>query len=216
MRTKLSPRKLIVGAAAVALLFSLAACNDDDKKSADKGEVVAQVDTLTGVDTEVALDQGFVDALTSLKLAPGVVGNATLKNGTLSFPITGGHVTYYKPGSIDPYVQGIIEHDGSGISLTAGGTEVDLTDFAIDPGTSKLYGNVSVNGKSAATHAFIFQLDGRTLKPLATGPNDTAILEGTLVKISPDAADLLNSTFNTDAVKAGLLVGVAKITINTK
>ena len=35
------------------------------------------------------------------------------------------------------------------------------------------------------------------------------------MKISPVAARLLNDTFKTDAVKPGLLVGIAKITINT-
>ena len=64
--------------------------------------------------------------------------------------------------------------------------------------------------------AFLFQLDGRTLKPLQTGPGGTAILEGTKVVISPDAADLLNKTFGTDAVTSDLLVGIATITINTK
>ena len=34
--------------------------------------------------------------------------------------------------------------------------------------------------------------------------------------ISADAAALLNKTFKTTAVKQGLLVGIAKITINTK
>ncbi len=161
------------------------------------------------------LDQGFVDALASLKLTPGVVGDAKLANGSISFPITGGDVTYYEPGSIDPYVQGIIEHDGSGLSLTAGDTTAELTNFEIDPGTSKLYGDVAVNGESAADHAFIFQLDGSTLKPLQT-EGDTAILEGTKVEMSDDAAALLNDTFNSDAVEGGLLVGIAKITINTK
>jgi len=136
-------------------------------------------------------------------------------DGSFSFPITGGDVTYYKPGSIDPYVQGLVEHDGSGVSLTAGDTVAELTNFEIDPGTSKLYGDVSVNGESAAKHAFIFSLDGRTLKPLQT-KGDDAILEGTKVMISDGAAGLLNDTFKTDAVKGGLLVGTATITIATK
>ena len=42
------------------------------------------------------------------------------------------------------------------------------------------------------------------------------MLEGTKVEISPVAAPLLNKTFKTDAVKPGLLVGIAKITVNTK
>jgi hypothetical protein len=36
------------------------------------------------------------------------------------------------------------------------------------------------------------------------------------VLISDTAAGLLNKTFNTDAVKADMLVGIAKITVNTK
>jgi hypothetical protein len=36
------------------------------------------------------------------------------------------------------------------------------------------------------------------------------------VHISADAAGLLNTTFNTDAVADQLLVGIATITVNTK
>ncbi len=211
--------KVVVGATAVAALsLSLASCSSDDTSANAKSKPapVAKIDALSGDNTQVTLDQGFVDALTSLKLTPGVVGDATLEGGAVSFPITGGNVTYYKPGSINPYVQGLIEHEGSGLSLTAGKTVVELTNFEVDPGSSKLFGDVIVNGKEAAPHAQLFNLDGRTLKPLQTGPNDTAILEGTKVTISEAAAGLLNDTFKTDAVKKGLLVGVAKITVNTK
>ncbi len=203
--------------AAAALALSLAACSSENTNNggSDNPKPVAAVQNLSGVDTAVTLDAGFVDALTSLKLTPGVVGDATLANGAVSFPITGGDVTYYKPGSVSPYVQGLIEHQGSGLSLTAGSTEVDLTNFEVDPAKSLVYGDVSVNGTSAAKHATIFNLDGRTLKPLQT-QGSTAILEGTKVMISGDAAGLLNQTFKTDAVKQGLLVGIAKITISTK
>ena len=71
-----------------------------------------------------------------------------------------------------------------------------------------------MNGKTAVNNAYLFSLDGRTLKPLSTG-NGTATLQGTKVEISPVAAPLLNQTFKTDAVKPGLLVGIAKITVNT-
>ena len=218
MKSKSS--KVIAGVAAAALLgLPLAACGTDDPAAAneDTPEPVAQVDDLSGKSTAVLLDSGFVDALTSLKLTPGVVGDAALtEGGSLVFPITGGNVTYYEPGSIDPYVQGEIDHEGSGFSLTAGKTTVELTNFSIDPGTSQLFGDVAVNGETAADDAFLFQLDGRTLKPLQTGPGGTAILEGTKVFVSPDAADLLNKTFGTDAVTSDLLVGIATITINTK
>ncbi len=209
--------KRVLGVTAAAVIaLPLAACSsNDDNGGSDNPKPVATVKNLSGADTAVLLDKGFVDALTSLKLAPGVVGDATLANGAVSFPITGGDVTYYKPGSVSPYVQGLVEHQGSGLSLTAGSTSVELTNFEVDPAKSYVYGDVSVNGKSAAKHATIFNLDGRTLKPLET-QGTTAILEGTKVMISGDAAGLLNQTFKTDAVKQGLLVGTAKITINTK
>ena len=56
---------------------------------------------------------------------------------------------------------------------------------------------------------------GSNLKTLQAA-GDTAVLEGTRVLISDTAAGLLNKTFNTDAVKADMLVGIAKITVNTK
>ncbi|MGI8665795.1 MAG: hypothetical protein ACR2N4_07175 [Jatrophihabitans sp.] len=204
--------RAIVGIAAIGVVaVSASACSS----SKDSSKPVADIPSLTGQTTAVALDKGFTDALTSLKLTPGVTGTAKLTDGSLIFPITGGNVKYYTPGKVNPFVQGDIKHDGSGISLTAGSIKVELTNFDIDPGASKLYGDVSVNGTTAATHAYLFYLDGSTLKALQTSGN-TAILEGTKFEISPDAAPLLNKTFSTDAVKAGLLVGIAKITVNTK
>ncbi|WP_405136416.1 hypothetical protein [Nocardia sp. NBC_01388] len=218
-------RKTTVIAAIAALaIVPVAACSSDNSGTSSSAssattaapQPVAQIDALTGKSTAVALDKGFTDALTTLGLTPGVLGTATLENGSVSFPITGGHVRYYTPGTVNPYVQGDINHANSGLSLAAGPTTVQLTNFDIDPGTSVLYGDVSVNGASAATHALLFNLDGSTLKPLQNGADNTAILQGTRVLVSKDAAALLDKTFNTDAVKAGLLVGIATITLNTK
>ncbi|SNT02167.1 hypothetical protein [Rhodococcoides kyotonense] len=225
----LTIRKVMAATAIGAMtLVPLAACSSDDSSSstsstsaaAETTEAtpapVAEVDDLSGgVSTAVALDPGFLGALTTLGLTPGTIGTATLADGSIAFPITGGDVKYWEPGTVDPYVQGEIMHDGSGLSLTAGDTVVELTDFDIDPGTSLLAGTVTVNGSVAAEDAVIFDLDGRTLNPLATGPDNTAILQGTQVKISETAAGLLNDTFKTDAVAPGLLVGVATITIAT-
>ncbi|WP_311380629.1 hypothetical protein [Arthrobacter sp. ISL-69] len=74
---------------------------------------------------------------------------------------------------------------------------------------------MAVNGETAAKQAYILNLDGSTLNPLAKS-GDAAVLEGTRVLISDTAAGLLNKTFKTDAVKTGMLVGIAKITVNTK
>ncbi|WP_134739487.1 hypothetical protein [Nocardioides sp. 503] len=225
MRT--THKRFIGGVAAAALLaFPLAACGSDDDSTSSSSssessapakapEPVASIDALTGESTAIALDQGFVDALTTLKLTPGVTGDAKLTDGSLIFPITGGNVSVFEPGSVPNYVVGQIQHENSGLSLTAGDTKVELTNFNVDPGVSRVYGDVSVNGKTVVTSAFLFNLDGSTLEPLKTeGTN--AILTGTQVQISDVAAPLLNDTFKTDAVKPGLLVGIATITVATK
>lgn len=171
--------------------------------------------TVNGETTDIALDAGFVSALTSLKLTPGTIGDATLSDeGVLTFPITGGNVTYFDPTSgVRPYVQGQLDHDGSGLSLTAGDTTVELRDFVIDPGNdSHVSGDVYVNGEEAAPDANLFRLDGSTLNPV-TQDGDAYVLEGTTVYISEDAAALLNSTFKTTAVTGDLKVGVATLTV---
>jgi hypothetical protein len=205
---------LVVGIAGV----STAANAAPEAKSASSSipAPVAAVPALKGGDTGVLLDSGFTGALTSLGLTPGVSGTATLTDGAVHFPITGGSVVYWSPkGTYRPYVQGIIEHDGSGLTLTAGSTVVGLANFTVNPGNSLLYGDVSVNGTVAVVQAPLFNLHGGTLKPLKLD-GDNAILTGTTVHVSSAAADLLNKTFNTDAVKGGLLVGVATITAQIK
>ncbi|GEP38968.1 hypothetical protein NPS01_26310 [Nocardioides psychrotolerans] len=214
MRIKPS-RKSIAGIAGLLLLAApLAACgNDDDAGSGKAPTPVAAIDDLSGGETTaIKLDKGFTDALASLKLTPGVLGSAKLTDGSLIFPITGGNVTIFTPGEVSPYVIGQIAHESSGLSLEAGGTTVELRNLNVDPGVSRVYGDVVVNGEVAVTSAYLFRLNGSTLKDLQT-EGDTAILEGTKVFISDVAAGLLNDTFKTDAVTDQLLVGVAKITV---
>ena len=215
------------------LAFPLAACGSDSEAAASGSsaesttaaqsgdaeqsapEPVASIEALAGEQTEIALDQGFTDALEQLGLTPGVVAGAELNDGTLSFPITGGNVTVFEPGEVSPYVIGQIQHQDSGLSLSAGGTTVELTNFNVDPGVSRVYGDVVVDGEVAASSAFLFQLDGSTLQPLEVNDDGTAVLQGTKVEISEDAAPLLNDTFGTDGVEPGLEVGTATITVDT-
>jgi hypothetical protein len=208
-------------AGAAMLTFGVAACGSSDSSTTSTSAAVkpaAQIKHLqgSGESTAVALDPGFVKALGTLKLTPAPVGTATVsKTGVATFPITGGNVTYYTPGTVSPYVQGTIDHNGSGLSLTGGGKVVDLTNFVIDPGASVLRGKVTVDGKVAAPSAPLFFLDGRTLKPLQAKSNGTAVLQGTTVKLKQSAATLLNQTFGVTALKNGLVIGVATITVNT-
>jgi hypothetical protein len=220
-------RSSAVIATAAALALGATACGSDDPTPtssssagssgrSQQAEPVADVPSLSGRSTAVALDPGFVKALTQLKLTPSPLGDATISDqGVASFPITGGNVKYFKPGTVSPYVQGEIDHDGSGLQLKGGGKTVKLTDFVVDPGASVLTGKVTVDGKEAAASAPLFFLDGRTLKPLEAKPDGTAVLEGTTVKFKDESARLLNETFGVDALKGGLPVGIAKITVNT-
>jgi hypothetical protein len=220
--------KVTIGAATAALLVvgvigassAANAASTSSVKAASSSGIpapVAAVPALKGGNTAVALDSNFMAALKSLGLTPGTVGSATLDSGgSIHFPITGGDVVYWSPkGSYRPYVQGIILHSGSGLSLTAGATKVELTNFTVNPGNSILYGDVAVNGTVAATQAPLFSLHGGTLKALKLQGND-AILTGTTVHVSATAAGLLDKVFATTAVKAGLLVGVATITAQIK
>jgi len=211
-------RPLAILASVSVLAIGAAACGDDEQSDSAPAKTtpapVAQIDSLSGRSTDVALDKGFVQALGTLELTPAPVGDGSIsKAGVASFPITGGNVTYYEPGSVSPYVQGEIDHAGSGLSLTGGGKTVKLTNFVVDPGKSVLTGKVTVDGKVAAESAPLFFLDGRTLQPLKAA-GSTAVLQGTTVKLKDEAASLLNDTFGTDALKGGLVIGVAKITVS--
>jgi len=219
-------KKSAVLALSAGLALSLAACGNNDtgttgsssnNETTTEPTPAAQIDTLSGKQTAVTLDEGFLAGLTALKLTPATIGGATLEGAKIAFPITGGNVTYYTPDSgVDPYVQGLINHDGSGLQLTgANGKVVKLEDFVVDPAKSVLNGKVTVDGAVFAESADLFFLDGSTLKPLMPGSEpDTAVLEGTTVSLTKTAADALNMVFETDALAEFFKVGVAEITVD--
>jgi hypothetical protein len=89
-------------ATAAALALGATACGSDESStgsssgsagSSEQAKPVADVPSLTGKSTAVALDPGFVKALTQLKLTPSPLGDATFsKQGVADSPITGGTV----------------------------------------------------------------------------------------------------------------------------
>jgi hypothetical protein len=230
MNRKSATRKGFVAAAALSAVIGLSACGANDVDTASAADSssstisvpkpAAVVRAIPGGDTAVTLDAGFVSALGTLGLTPGVTGTATLDGttGVVDFPITGGTVTLYdRETGYRPWVQGIVFHDGSGLTLAAGGTTVELSNFAIDPGKpARLFGDVTVNGELAAPNAPLFNLDGSTLSAPTMDADGSAVLDGTTVKLSDEAAALLNSTFQTDALAGGLVIGTSTITVQTK
>ena len=225
----IATKKLMIAGVALSAVLGLGACSSGDATASDSSssssssaefgrpEPVASLAAIpAGGSTAVALDADFVAALGTLGLTPGVVGDATLTDGSVAFPITGGTVTLFdKDSGYRPYVQGTLLHQNSGLSFTAGETTVEITNFTVDPGTpARLFGDVAVNGEQAVASAPLFDLDGSTLNPPAMEAGN-AVLQGTEVKLSPEAAELLNQTFGTDALAGGLLIGVATITVPT-
>ncbi|MCW2615603.1 MAG: hypothetical protein JWN08_2597 [Frankiales bacterium] len=214
-------KKSAVLALAAGLTLGLAACGSNDEEVGSEPSAaaspVAALTELTGTSTAVTLDAGFVEGITGLGLTPATIGGATLDaaTGVLSFPITGGNATYFDPASgVTPFVTGSIEHEGSGLQLTGGGKVVKLEDFVVDPGTSTLTGKVTVDGAVAFESAPLFFLDGSTLMPLdTTSTPGSAVLEGTTVSLTKEAAEALNGVFGTDALAEFFKVGVAKITL---
>jgi hypothetical protein len=225
----LSPKKLLVAGIALSAALGLGACSSGDATASDSSssssstqvarpEPIASLPAIpAGGSTAVALDADFVAALGTLGLTPATLGDATLADGSVSFPITGGTVTVFdKSSGYRPYVQGTLLHQNSGLSLTAGGTTVELTNFTVDPGTpARLFGDVAVNGQQAAASAPLFDLNGSTLEPISMDAEGNAVLQGTTVELSPEAAALLNTTFGTDALAGGLVIGIATITVPT-
>ncbi len=227
-------KKSAVLAMAAGLTLGLAACGSNDEtvgsESSGSGSgaapsaaapsakptPAAAIDKLTGKQTAVTLDPGFLAGLTSLKVAPATVGGATLVGSKIAFPISGGNVTYYDPKSgVNPFVQGLINHDGSGLQLTgANGKVVKLENFVVDPEKSMLTAKVTVDGAVFAPSAPIFFLDGSTVNPLQVkAAEGQAVLEGTTVSLTKTAADALNMVFETTALKEFFKVGIAEITL---
>ena len=168
---------------------------------------VAEIPRVTG-STSLDLNATTAAALTSLGVTPGVTGTATASGTTVTFPITGGDAVihankHYAPG----YVDGVILHQGSGLTLTKGATVVTLTDFTIDPGDSILYGNV--NGTVPAANVPLLQLDGRPLVISESG--GVVHLDGTIANLTLTAATALNKAFGVTAFAAGMPLGTAHI-----
>ena len=178
-------------------------------------DTVTAIPSLSGVGTSVALNAGTASALKSLGVSVAPAGSATFDSATstVTFPITSGYAEIHSDHSFAPgWIVGSIEHDGSGLTLSAGGTSLTVSNFVVDPGNSMLYATVGT-----ATKVPLLVLDGTNVKVSMAGGN--VVLDGTVAKLTQTAATAIDTTFKTTAVTAGLPLGtvhlVAKGTPNT-
>lgn len=158
------------------------------RSEAKFGEIV-----FAGGNTELALDGGTLAALQGLGVAPGIIAPATLAGTTASFPITGGKVNART-------LAGSITHSG-GISLTAGATRVELTNFDIQ--LPKLL--LQVNGGSPAPAV---DLDASNAQVSVSGRNVT--VANVVAKVNAAGASALSGAFGTTLPEVTLGVATVK------
>jgi len=213
-KTKRASLTALVGVLALAG----AACgSDNDSASTSQGanssqqaqaaDTVTAIPSLSGVGTSVILDAGTAGALKGLGVAVAPSGNATFEasTSTITFPITSGYAEIHSNPATKPgYILGSVNHEGSGFTLTAGSTKVELSDFVVDPGNSMLYG--SVGDKPGIP---LLALDGTNVK--VTMESGNVVLFGTVAKLTDTAATALNGAFKTSAIMAGTPLGVVRL-----
>jgi hypothetical protein len=172
------------------------------------GAATAQVEQLSGKSTSVDVDAGTAMALQKNGVTVTPVGPATAStaNGglTVSFPITNGYVAVYPTSSL-PFIRGLISHSG-GLTFSAGGKSLTVTDFIINPGNSELYATVGGSGAVVP----LLDLDGSKVA-MTTDASGQIHLDGTVAKLSSAAAGALNATFGVTVFTAGIPLGVAHI-----
>jgi hypothetical protein len=156
--------------------------------------------------TTVTLSSGFVSALQTLGLTPGVVKPTALEDGKADFPVTGGAI------DLDT-ARGEISHSG-GLTLTAGSTVVRLQSFTIDTtGASPVLTGLVVVNDSLVGRLPLFNLQlpaGITL-PLKPTHEGVLELKGVGVTLTSGAATALNGVFSTNALAGGFGIGTADV-----
>ena len=142
-------------------------------------------------ETVLKVDPGTLAALGSLGVSPGVVPPASLDGATYSFPIT------------NPFRNAartkVIGHAG-GITLSAGGTTVALTDFDIALRKRLLFGKVNGAGPVA-----LLDLDYSRKRIKARGGRFVIGPVGTT--LTQGAADALNAAFGVPALSDETVIG---------
>jgi hypothetical protein len=103
-------------------------------------------------DVEVTADLG------GLGLTPAPFGSATANGAVFSFPVTGGTVDTLTTAAL-------VEHDGSGVGLTAGAKSVFVGNFLIDTAAATVFGDGAVLGGAGFLGAPLFTFGTGTALP---------------------------------------------------
>jgi hypothetical protein len=148
--------------------------------------------------TTLALDPGTAQALAGLGVTASAVPPATSGPAGLAFPVTGGSLPTGELG-------GEITHSG-GIALTAGPTRVELGRFVIDLDADPPVLTARV-GDTPARVPLALDLAAARIGL----SNGRAVITGARVALTPEAASALNGAFRTSALRAGVVLGTARV-----
>ncbi len=173
------------------LAFGLVACGSDDDAADATTEATATTLALTGEGTTLALDAGTAKVLADNKVEVAPIDPATAGGDGITFPITGGSVEAES-------LAGTIDHSG-GLMFSAGGTDLELTDFVIDTAA----GTLSATAGGSSVTILDVNLSGLT----RSDDGGTIVLEGITVALSADGAAALNDTFGVTLFEEGLAIG---------
>ncbi len=168
--------------------------------------LAAPTETTRAGATSVRLAPEFLKALTTLKVTPAPIAPGHLyptRSGAKAvFPITAGAVDL---GSI----KGEIDHAG-GLSLSAGGTKVELSAFLIEINDKRpvLTGLAVVNDNLVGRLPLF---DVHLSAARIDAGDDVLKVDWVQLTLAQEAADALNKIFNVTAFTNGFPIGTAKV-----
>ena len=183
--------RTLAATAAVGLALGVAACGDDEEGSATAAEEATSL-SLTGEETTLALDTGTAKVLEDNRVEVAPVEPAAADDEGISFPITGGEV-------VSTDLAGTIEHSG-GLVFSAGGTNVEVTDFVVDTVAGTLTASTADGAELP-----LLELDASGLEQSPEG--DVIVATGVTGSLTMEAADALNQAFGVDVFERGVAVG---------
>jgi len=156
--------------------------------------------------TNVNLSSGFVDALQTLNVTPGVIAPTQLVGTQVNFPIIGGAI------DLDTAL-GNIEHSG-GLTLTAGKTVLGIQNFTIDTtGATPVITGLAVLNGAVVGRITLFDvvLPSNFKLPIQEHFGCVFYLTGVTVNLDASAATTLNQIFGTNAFTGGINIGTATV-----
>lgn len=169
---------------------------------ADHQKQTSSTVTIKGGRTSLTVASGTLGVLTKNGVSVTPIKPASASGATFSFPITGGKV---KPKT----AAGTITHDG-GLTFKAGKASLGVEDFTIDTTKGVLTARVS----GTHTRVPLLKLDTSSAKISAKWGKLT--VSNVKASLTAEAASALNKTFHVSLFKAGLAIGTAKVSAQTR